>query len=89
MAKKPPEDKVISESSTIVIHLNIKTSLYVLGVLISVYATGFYFLNDKLNGVNSNIDKIKKEDIEVLKTESARTSGQVNLLVKYQLDTKK
>ncbi len=80
--------KIIKENSTIVIHLNIKTLLYILGVLISIYATGFYFLNDKLNGMTTNIDKIKKEDIEILKNSSARTEGQLNILIKY-LDEKK
>ena len=41
--------KKLSENSTIVIHLNIKTMLYILGVLISVYSVGFYFLNNKIS----------------------------------------
>jgi len=75
--------KIIKEDSTVVIHLNLKTLLYVLGILLSIYGTGFYFLNDKLGEVNSNIEKIKVEDIEVLKTSASRTDGQLQLLIQY------
>jgi len=75
--------KKLSENSTIVIHLNIKTMLYILGVLISVYSVGFYFLNNKLIDVNKSVDQLKKEDIEILKTSMNRTEGQLQILIKY------
>lgn len=76
--------KLISENSTVIIHLNIKTLLYILGVLISIYGTGFYFLNDKLNGVGNNINQIKKEDIEILKTQTSKIDGQMQILLQMK-----
>ena len=81
--------KTIKDNSTIIIHLDIKNLLYILGVLIGVYTTGFYFLNAKLEEVNTTIEKIKVEDIESLKTSAGKTDGQLQILIKYIDDKNK
>ncbi len=73
--------KQVSENSNIVINLNIKTFFILLASLGSIYATGFYFLNDKLSDVNKNIDQLKKEDIELLKLDNSKINGQLKILI--------